>query len=217
MSAIKRLSATLSANLDKWVGEIENHDAVIEVAIRDARQNTARAKVRLDRLFREGEQMRDRLEQLQNEAESWRQRACKVAEKDVKKALACLQRHHDSKHQMEDLKQAINRHQSAQSKLAEQVRFTETRLREMVENRNHFRARESVVEASRSLAKIHDLETIDSDATFERWETQIMVHEIEMQHEPSGDPLKEHFLQAEERERLINELRQLTQEEQNRE
>jgi phage shock protein A len=217
MSVIKRLSATLSANVDKWVGEIENHDAVIEAAIRDARQSTARAKVRLDRLLREGEQMQDRLKRLHDEATRWRQRAISVADEDVDRALACLQRNHDCEHQIEEAKQAVNQHKAAQTKLADQLRQAETRLQEMIHNRNNLRARESVTEASRSLAKIQGLETIDSDATFERWETRIMAHEMEIQHEPSDDPLEQSFTQAEERERLITELQQLTQEEQNRE
>jgi phage shock protein A len=217
MSVIKRLSATLSANVDKWVGEIENHDAVIDAAIRDARQSTARAKVRLDRLLREGEQMQDRLKRLSDEAARWRQRAVSVADQDVEKALACLQRRHDCEHQIEEAKRAIHQHQTAQTKLSDQVRQAESRLQEMIQNRNNLRARESVTEASRSLAKIQGLETINSDATFERWETRIMAYEMETLHEPSGDPLEQSFTQAEERERLITELQQLTQEEQNRE
>ncbi|MES9853586.1 MAG: PspA/IM30 family protein [Candidatus Thiodiazotropha sp. L084R] len=218
MSVIKRLSATLSASVDKWVGEIENHDAVIEAAILDARQSTAKAKVRVDRLHREGEKMQERLARLSNEATRWRQRAISVADQDVEKALTCLQRQHDCEHHMETAKQAIKKHQAAQLKLTDQVRQAEARLQEMIQSRNSLRARESVAEASRSLAKFEGLEAIDSEATFERWETRLMTHEMEMEYEPSiGDSLEQNFIKEEAREQLLAELQQLTQEKKNHE
>ena len=47
MSIFKRLSATLVTSIDRVVGEIENHDAVIQASINDIRKKVAEAKVRL--------------------------------------------------------------------------------------------------------------------------------------------------------------------------
>ncbi|MCP3908449.1 MAG: hypothetical protein GY712_10590, partial [Oceanicoccus sp.] len=47
MSTLKRLSATLFTRIDHMVSQVENHDAVIESAVRDVRQTAARARVRL--------------------------------------------------------------------------------------------------------------------------------------------------------------------------
>jgi phage shock protein A len=217
MSVIKRLSATLSASVDKWVGEIENHDAVIEAAIHDARQSTAKAKVRLDRLQREGEQMQDRLNRLVNEAARWRRRAISVADEDVEKALACLQRQHDCEEQVRAAQKTINQHQDARTKLAEQVRQAESRLQEMIHNRNNLRARESVADAAKSLARFDAIDSIDSEATFERWESRLTAQEMVFDHDPMIDPLEQGFIQEETREHLLAELQQLTQEEQDRE
>ena len=45
MSIFKRLTATFSSRVDQMVSQIENHDAVVEVAIKESRQATAKAKV----------------------------------------------------------------------------------------------------------------------------------------------------------------------------
>lgn len=45
MSLFKRLSATLVSRIDQVVGEIENHDAVIQVALNDMRKKIAEARV----------------------------------------------------------------------------------------------------------------------------------------------------------------------------
>ncbi|MCU7936894.1 MAG: PspA/IM30 family protein [Candidatus Thiodiazotropha sp. (ex Dulcina madagascariensis)] len=211
MSVIKRLSATLSATVDKWVGDIENHDAVIEAAIHDARQSTARAKVRMGRLQREGEQLEERLQQLCKDEARWLQRAQGMAEQDEEKALACLQRRKACQQQILDTEQVVKRHQAAQTKLEEQVRQAETRLQEMIRNRNTLRARESVAEASTTLAKFEDRGVIDSEAAFERWETRVMEHELGMESEVGPDSLEQSFVVAEERDQLLAELHQLTE------
>ena len=61
MSVFKRLSATLFSHVDRAVSEIENHDAIIEAAIRDQQRALAKAKVRLNRLRAEGRKLEKRL------------------------------------------------------------------------------------------------------------------------------------------------------------
>ena len=55
MSIIRRLQATISAGLDNAVSQVENHDAVVEAALKDARTAAARARVRLARVQKEEE------------------------------------------------------------------------------------------------------------------------------------------------------------------
>ena len=44
MSIIRRVTATLSANLDEAISRIENHDAVIAAALEETRDAAARLK-----------------------------------------------------------------------------------------------------------------------------------------------------------------------------
>ena len=62
MSIFRRLQATISASLDNAVSQVENHDAVVEAALKDARAAAARARVRLARVQKEEANMRTKLE-----------------------------------------------------------------------------------------------------------------------------------------------------------
>ena len=50
MKLIKRLSTTLSATLDSAVGQLENHDAIVEATIKQTRQSVAKTKARINTL-----------------------------------------------------------------------------------------------------------------------------------------------------------------------
>lgn len=55
MNLISRFSATLMAGVDKTVSQIENHDAVIEASLKESQRAAAQARVRLQRVTRDGE------------------------------------------------------------------------------------------------------------------------------------------------------------------
>jgi phage shock protein A len=213
MSVIKRLSATISANLDRWVGEIENHDAVIEAAIQEARHNTAQAKVRLGRLRKEGNTLVQRLDQLKSDANTWRNRARSIADNDKEKALSCLQRAHDCDREIQVVQQVVEDHEQALASLENQVLQAETRLQTMIRQRNTLRARESVANTFTHLNQSLPSTEINAEDTFERWETAILSRQIELPESSHFDSLERGFQQSEERSRLEMELQQLMEQE----
>ena len=79
MSFIKRVTATLSANLDQAISRIENHDAVIEAALQDTRDAAARLKVQLGRVRNEGARLREEAEECLMASKRWTERAKSVA------------------------------------------------------------------------------------------------------------------------------------------
>ena len=52
MSLFQRITATVTSHVDRAVSRVENHDAIVEAALRDTRQAAVRARVRLRRLQR---------------------------------------------------------------------------------------------------------------------------------------------------------------------
>ena len=50
MSLIRRLSASITSSVDRAVSKVENHDAIINAALRDTQQAAARSRVRLERV-----------------------------------------------------------------------------------------------------------------------------------------------------------------------
>ena len=48
MKLIKRLSTSITATLDSAVGQLENHDAIVEASIKQTRQSVAKTKARIN-------------------------------------------------------------------------------------------------------------------------------------------------------------------------
>ncbi|EDZ67268.1 hypothetical protein NOC27_595 [Nitrosococcus oceani AFC27] len=99
MSFFKRLSASLTARIDQAISQIENHETIIEVAIYEARQVAAKAKVRLARVQRDGEQLEAKITELREAEIKWTERAKKTAKESDREALACLRRRQSCHHQ----------------------------------------------------------------------------------------------------------------------
>ena len=75
MSLFKRFSATVYSQLDQAIGQIENHDAVVDASVREARHASAKAKVRLARVRAGGQRLRAQLQAVLESEQTWIDRA----------------------------------------------------------------------------------------------------------------------------------------------
>ncbi|KPK40817.1 MAG: hypothetical protein AMJ69_01010 [Gammaproteobacteria bacterium SG8_47] len=206
MSILKRLSATISAQVDHMVSQIENHDAVIEAAIRDARQAAARAKVRLARVKRDGAGLKHKIASLQQAEKQWTDRARSCAATDEDKALACMQRRRECQRQMTVLQQALREHASLEERLDRDIRTAESRLSEMAQQRNLMRTRQSAAEALRSISSLDEDVAIDVNEAFERWEINVTEAELAAGSTELTDGIEREFLDVEDKATLRAEL-----------
>ncbi|QQS57125.1 MAG: hypothetical protein IPN28_12865 [Alphaproteobacteria bacterium] len=87
MNIFARITATLTGKLDEMVSHVENHDAVVAVALKDTCAAAAKAKVRLERVHRDGEAMHKRLQEAMRMERLWENRAKETAAKDEQKPL----------------------------------------------------------------------------------------------------------------------------------
>ncbi len=215
MSLFKRITTTISARVDQLVGEIENHDAVVEAAIKDARQATAKAKVRLQRLTQERQKLESRIDGLRQREIEWTERAQRSAEPDEDKALACLRRRRECQRQIAELSAAVTKQREAEEKISADVRQAETRINEMNQKRSLMRTRESAAEALANFSRLDEVQSINVDDTFDRWEIRITEAETRngtnLQND-AVDSLEREFIDTEERESLRSELAALTKE-----
>src|SRR5688572_25176513 len=75
MGYFHRVTSGVVARIDRVVSRIENHEALVECALREVRRGAARAKINLGRVERDGEQLRQRLGRAREENVAWRRRA----------------------------------------------------------------------------------------------------------------------------------------------
>lgn len=209
MSLFTRISATVCASVDKAVTRVENHDAIIHANIRDTREAAARSRVRLARVRKDGDKMRNRLEKLKRDEALWTDRARNVAEDDKNKALECLKRRQACRQQIEQTESALRQHVELENKLAAGVQKIEARVQEVSEQRNMLRSRQSVAEATRLIENIEGDETSVIEETFDRWEIMIGESELAVGADISIDTLEASFSESEHSELLEAELDEL--------
>ncbi len=210
MSIFKRLSATVFASIDQMVGEIENHDAVIQATLKDMRKQVAEAKVRLNHIQREEQRLAEQIAEQTRQNQQWRNRARDVAQQDENKALECLRRSQQCQARIQRLQQNQVQYQHAATKLSHDITLSEQRLEEIKQKYMVMRARESSSAASQ---RIQDHTTINNqqlDECFDRWE--VTLQQSEMCQDVYGetlDVLEQEFTSQEQEQALRDELADL--------
>ena len=212
MSLIRRISTSITSTVDRAVSKVENHDAIINAALRDTQQAAARSRVRLERVRKDGHGLRTKRGNLEVAVKRWTERARTVAAEDEAKALECLRRKKECELQLRNLTDSIAKHDELEARIAEQVKKIEARIGEVSQQRNMMRSRQSVADAMRT---IHDIEGVsygDIEDTFDRWEINLGEAEILTGSVSDSDPLETAFIAEEEAEELRAELSILLQE-----
>ena len=212
MSIIKRLSTTLVSSIDHMVADIENHDAVIQASLTDMHKKIATARIRLNQLQQEEQQLQRQIKILQDNAQKWRTRAVETSKTDEAKAMACLNQRQQCMQQSEQLAQESLQYQQAIQTLARDISSSEQQMNAMSHKHRLLRARQSSAEAMQSPQRNSALQDNLND-TFERWEVRIAQGSSTLHQTPLVDPLEHEFATAEHEIALKAELAALLIEE----
>jgi phage shock protein A len=213
MSLIRRISTSITSSVDRAVSKVENHDAIIDAALRDTQQAAARSRVRLERVRKDGRNLKSRHADLQLAVSRWTERAKSIAADDESKALECLRRRKDCEAQMLSLQESIEKHDELEARIAEQVKKIEARIGEVSKQRNMMRSRQSVAEAMRTINSVEGISYGEIEDTFDRWEISLGETEICTGASTPTDPLDFAFLADEDTAELRAELSELMRQE----
>jgi phage shock protein A len=213
MSVIKRLTTTLFSQIDHAVGEIENHDALIEAAIAEQRKKLAAAKVQLARIQEQERRVQKQMEQLKADAARWEQRAVQAATDDEARALACLQRRKQATEQAERLAATRHEYQTTATRMAADIGSAEEELSSLSQKHALLRARQTSSEALATPHKAGVANLAEIEKSFDRWEVRIAQNGALLDHMEPVDELEESYRTQEEDEALRDELRTLMQKE----
>jgi phage shock protein A len=221
MSIFKRISATVSANIENLIGEIENHEAVVDATIEEMQKKLAKAKVHLGQVNREQNKLQQSIHESQEKVLQWRQRAVDVARSgDEDKALMCVSRAKQSQQLVSQYEEALKQYQTVGKRLADDIKATEQKIQSVKQKKNLMRARESTSDALNSsrVKTVRDNEKQLED-TFERWEINVVSSELSNQDEvlDIADTLEDEFEQKEYEKGLKDELDALLNKAENKE
>jgi len=213
MSIFKRLSATLVSSIDQVVGEIENHDAVIQASLNDMRKKVAEAKIRLGQVCKEEERLKQKIMEQHQNATRWQQRAVDCAKNDETKALECVRRSKHCQQQADRLTQTKAQYIQTAGKLAQDIEISEQRLTEIKQKLTLMRARQSTSSAINATNKAENNTSLLLDETFDRWEINISQAEMAIDTHDTVDLMEREFITQEQKEELKHELAELLAEE----
>ncbi|SHJ37377.1 phage shock protein A (PspA) family protein [Malonomonas rubra DSM 5091] len=209
MKAIKRWTTGIFSRVDWAVSQIENQEALINSTLKESREAVAKAKVRLGRLRQDGNKLRQRLQNEEQNVERWRERAAQVAKADEARAIDCLRRGRQAEQLRSQLQKRVREHEQVEAQLGKEVAGMEEQLAELVEKRNMMRSRQSCAEALSSIQVGSTDIGNEVDDIFDRWEIRITEKELSSECAINIDPLEESFASEEIEAELREELQQL--------
>ena len=213
MSLFKRLVTTVHSSVDRTLASMENHEAVVDAALRDSREAVSRAKVRLSRLEKDGKQQSNRITELTSEVGLWNDRARSVAENDRPKALACIKRRKACEQDLKHAKAQAAEHQGIEQRVRDSIAESTNRVQALQSQRNQMRSREAAAQAGKIVHSLDGRLGTDVEAAIERWE--VTVGEAELMTDTllpvdvECDDLKSEFVTREENQLLEDELQAL--------
>ncbi len=206
MPFIKRLFTTIYSRIDHTVTQIENHDAIIQAALKDTRRALVQAKIHLTKVRADGQKLTEQLNALVIAEQQWKQRAKDMAAKDEITALACVERRRKCMQQIQAIKSAQVQHQAIEMPLVDDINKLEQHLDEISRQRHLMQARQSTANALSNTQNMDWNGGYDINALFERWQIKIAESETTVGKFNAIDPLEKQFLDEEEQDSLHAEL-----------
>ncbi len=193
MNIFRRITATVSGSIEQAATQLENHDAIVEVALKQTRAAAAKAKVRLTRVQRDGKRLAEKLTEHERMISVWETRARKVADSDEAKALECISRRNRERVLREETAAALADHEARERDLVKTVERIDEKLAELDGQRNLLRTRHSAAQAERALNKLEADSSCAVDDVLERWEMRILETEYATPALSTSDSLDDAF------------------------
>jgi len=204
MKLIKRLSTSISATLDSAVGQIENHDAIVEATIKQTRQSVAKTKARINTLRQQLHTYETQLKEAREQFESWTERAASLAENDQAKALQCVARRNQYEAEIGRLNHSSEQQRDLIRDVSHNLQKLQSKLDEMTQKHNLMRSRQTVADVNRAVATVSNDDSISE--TFERWESTVLEHEFAVSDACTRDPLDAELTRQEDEADLLAQL-----------
>ncbi len=213
MNLFKRIVTTVHSGVDRTVASMENHEAIVDAALKESREAVVRAKARLSRLEKDGKRQHNRVTELTSEIELWAERAVACAESDRQKALACLQRKKQRETSLIAAREQLEEHEKIIKRVRGSIDESANRVEALQQQRNQMRSREAAAQAGSIVYTLDGRMGDDVENAIERWEVKVgqseILHDSHLSTDLSNDDLAEGFNTAEENERLEAELDEL--------
>lgn len=198
MKIVKAWASRIWAGLDGVVAELEDHDALVESALRELEHAGKRTRRELEGVRAHGAGLRNRRALERESIDTWRTAAAR--EDDDAEAVELLRRARRAATREAQLHERLEEHARAERRLADQAASLAERIEALKRRQHLMRTRTAQVEAREAVP----VEIAPVEEVFERWDVSLTRAE----HLADADAFSE--LEREEEERtLLVELAEL--------
>lgn len=200
----KRCRISLGTGFESLVNRVENHEALVAEAIREAQSAGAKARVKLSHVRRDTENMRRRIHELSTAKENWERRAKDYGDSDRERALECVRRRNRASQELDHLKAESINHDQTERNLAADISKLDDHIAALKRKKNALSARDFRAKALVAGDQAEGAAMAGIDEIFDRWELKLA--ESECLTESSRDSFEDSFVTEEETVGLEAEL-----------
>ncbi|NQZ02633.1 MAG: hypothetical protein HRT45_18380 [Bdellovibrionales bacterium] len=210
MRPVSRIMATITAQFDQLVNQIENHEAVAEASLRQLRQDISGARVQYKMMQKDIESLVSQQQRLEKDLSTWQARAVQYSETDKEKALHCMRKIKLVEKDLEQLAERQSQLEEAADKLQSQLTRVESQYKDLSAKLQAFRGRDKAAAMATSAMEQADY-TDSIDDVFNRWDRKILYKEVSTDFDSDQivDEIEQEFKTEEELKDLEMSLRQL--------
>ncbi|MCB0319669.1 MAG: PspA/IM30 family protein [Bdellovibrionales bacterium] len=208
MALLKRWTSSVSASFEWLLSQVENHEALVEGAIREMQAASAKARIQLGKVQRDRKAMEERLQEAEKGISLWAERAKKLAETERERAIECLKRKRISEREVEVTRTQLKGHEDLEHQMREDLKKIDLRIQELRQKKHAYLARQFRNQANSACHSDNIGLVAEIDEIFDRWELRIADNEV------SPDPVdtfEQEFESAELRAEFEQELSVLMQ------
>jgi len=197
MNNLKRIFVSIKSQIDHVADEFENHEALAGVAIEDLQAIASRTRLHLHRVSKMSEQYQQQLQEQQEQARLWSERAIKIRQEDEQKALQCVKRLRQVQHQIKSLEQQYQESTAQEEKIRTDLALIQEQLQSLKNKKEILAARQNRASIQETLGDSHDGSLQDVQNVFQRWEGSVVSSEFDIP-DPATD--SDNFAQTFEQE-----------------
>jgi hypothetical protein len=197
----------LFQRLDAMIRKVENHEALVESAVRGLEASLARVEQDHARASANSERLQTRVAEERDATESWRERA--IREPVEARGVECLRRSKRAGRRAEELATRLATNVALEGHLAARSALFRERLREVHARTADLRARQTEGEETLGGEAVGPTSAADLLELFQRWEAHLRDTEVASSPAPLAFEMDDGPQHAAEEAALVVELREL--------
>jgi len=202
----RTITRRLGAELDGMIGKLENHEALVESAVRDLERGVERADRDEARARATNQRLRALLSEERDAVVAWRERA--VRETIEARGVECLRRSKRAERRSTELTERLAEGESVETESARRARTLRDKLKEFREQEASLRARQA--RTSGDAGPGMPTPATEIAELLARWEAHLRdLERAEGAPPPSPESLEDEPHDAAEETALLYELREL--------